>query len=168
MRKGSSKRKTQDMTSCKQLDFGWHPFSQKSKGHDEMAETGVSTIGRLLPNNSPEADRLFVPLADEPFAWFRSGQKKWELRRYGRQYTRKHVRVGRRVELRRGYKGPDALWGEILEVVEASGVDEFFNKVHFKEVIPVADSREHAIRIATDIMRTDSNTHVLGFAVGEL
>jgi hypothetical protein len=166
MHKGSSKGKTQDATSCKQLDFGWRPFSPKSRGHEEMAETGVSIIGHLSPSVPSNTDRLFVPLADEPFGWFRSGKKKWELRRFGRQYTRKHVRVGRRVELRRGYKGPDAIWGEVLEVMEASGVVDFFNKVDFKEVIPVAESREHAIRIATDILRVDPNTHLLGFSVG--
>lgn len=168
MHKGSSKRKTQNVTSCKQLDFDWYPFSPKSKSRGETAETGASTIGRPLSHDLPKADRLFVPLADQPFAWFRSGQKKWELRRFGRQYTPKHVRVGRRVELRRGYRGPDALWGDILDVVEANGVDDFFNKVHFKEVIPVADSREQAIKIAIDILKIDPKTPLLGFAVGHL
>src|SRR5262245_24971523 len=144
MRRGSSKRRTHNMTSCKQLDFDWHLFSPKSKSRDETVGTDASTIGPPLSPNLPKTDRLFVPLAKQPFAWFRSGQKKWELRRFGRQYTRKHVRVGRLVELRRGYKGPDALWGEILDVVEANSVDDFYNKVHFKEVIPVANSREHA------------------------
>src|SRR5258708_2524794 len=127
MHKGSSKRKTQDATSCKQRDFDWHLFSPKSKSSAETVETDASTIGRPLSRNLPKSDRLFVPLADQPFAWFRSGHKKWELRRFGRQYTLKHVRVGRRVELRRGYRGPDVLWGEILDVVEANGVDDFFN-----------------------------------------
>jgi hypothetical protein len=168
MPKGSSKRKMQNVTSCKQLDFDWRPFSPKSKSRDETDETGVSTIGRPSSLNLPKADRLFVALSDQPFAWFRSGQKKWELRRFGRQYTPKHVRVGRRVELRRGYRGPDVLWGEILDVIEAAGIDDFFNKVHFKEVIPVADSREQAIKIATDILKIDRQTPLLGFAVGHL
>jgi hypothetical protein len=109
-----------------------------------------------------------VPLADQPFAWFRSGKKKWELRRLGRQYTQRHVRVGRRVELRRGYRGPDVLWGEILAVIEANGIEDFFEKVDFKDVVPVADSREDAVRIATEILRIDSTTPLLGFAVGHL
>ena len=156
------------MTSCKQLDFDWCLFSPESGNRGETVGTGASTIGRPLSHDLPKADRLFVPLADQPFAWFRSGQKKWELRRFGRQYTRKHVKVGRSVELRRGYRGPDVLWGEILDVVEANGVDEFFSKVPYKEVIPVADSREQAIEIATAILKIEPNTPLLGFAVGRL
>ena len=60
------------------------------------------------------------------------------------------------------------LWGEILDVIEANGVADFFNKVHFKEVIPVADSREQAIKIAMDILKTDAETPLLGFAIGHL
>jgi hypothetical protein len=168
MHKGLSKRKMRDMTSCKQLDFDWLPFSQGSESPGETVETDASTIGRPSSADLPKADRLFVPLAALPFAWFCSGKKKWELRRFGKQYTPKHVRVGRRVELRKGYRGTDALWGEILDVVEAKGVDEFFNKVHFREVIPVADSREQAIKIATDILKIDRNTRLLGFSVGHL
>jgi hypothetical protein len=156
----------QTKTFSRQLDFDWLPFSQESKSRDGTVETGVSTIGRRLSPDPPKADRLFVPLADQPFAWFRSGRKKWELRRFGRQYTPKHVRIGRRVELRRGYKGPDVLWGEILDVVEANGVDDFFSKVYFKDVIPVADTREQAVEIVTAILKVDSMTHLLGFAVG--
>jgi len=130
-----------------------------------MVAADVFTTGRQLSPDRVE-DRLFVPLAEEPFNWFCSGQKKWELRRFGRQYTLKHVRVGRRVELRRGYRGPDALWGKILDVVQANSMDEFFNRVPFEEVIPVATSREHAIKIATDILGVDLKTPLLGFAVG--
>lgn len=129
-----------------------------------MVETDVSTTGHQLSRDRAE-DRLFVPLAEEPFNWFCSGEKKWELRRFGRQYTPKHVRKGRRVELRRGYRGPEALWGEILDVIQANGMDDFFNQVPFEEVIPVATSREQAIKIATDILRVDLKTPLLGFAV---
>jgi hypothetical protein len=111
---------------------------------------------------------LFVPLANQPFAWFRSGRKRWELRRFGRQYTLEHVRVGRRVELRRGYRGPDALWGEILDIMLANGLEDFFSKVYFKEVVPIAESREDAVKIATEILNVESNTPLLGFAVGDL
>jgi hypothetical protein len=166
MHKGSSRRKMRAAISCKQLDFDLHPFSQKSKGSDETVETDVSTIGPPLSNNPPKVDRLFVPLATQPFVWFSSGQKKWELRRFGRQYTPKHVRVGRRVELRRGYGGREVIWGKVLDVVEADGVDDFFNKVNYKEVVPVANSREDAIKIAIEILKIDPKTRLLGFAVG--
>jgi hypothetical protein len=129
-----------------------------------MAETGASTTGQRQPD-SCVIDRLFVPLAHQPFRWFQSGEKKWELRRFGRQYTPKYVRVGRRVELRKGYRGPDALWGKILDVIQAKNVDDFFNKVPFKDVIPVADTREDAVKIAIHILNVDSDTPLLGFAV---
>ncbi|WP_316196913.1 hypothetical protein [Bradyrhizobium sp. SZCCHNS3053] len=166
MPNGSSKRKMRQATSCKQLDFDWRQSSQGSNNRDVMVEIDACTIGPQL--SVDPADRLFVPLAASPFNWFQSGQKKWELRRFGRQYTPKHVRVGRRVELRKGYKGPESIWGEVLDVVEANGLDDFFNKVDFKEVIPVASTREDAVQIASDILRVGSSTPLLGFCVVKL
>ena len=113
-------------------------------------------------------DRLFVPLSTDPFNWFVLGKKKWELRRRGRQYTRHHVRVGRSVEFRRGYRGRDALWGEIVAVIEADSIEEFFRKVPFREVIPTATSVEEAIAISTGILRVEANTPILGFEIGNL
>jgi ASC-1-like (ASCH) protein len=169
MHNSSSKRKTLDATSSRQLDFDWPLFTQKSpKKGDATTEAAASTIGRRSLLSAPKVDRLFVPLADQPFAWFRSGKKKWELRRLGRQYTPKHVRVGRRVELRRGYKGPDVLWGEILEVILANGLEDFLSKVCFKKVVPVAESREDAVEIATKILNVEPKTPLLGFSVGDL
>jgi ASC-1-like (ASCH) protein len=109
---------------------------------------------------------LFVPLANEPFDWFVQGKKKWELRRRGRQYTRRHVRIGRPVELRRGYRNGDTLWGEIVNVIEADGIEEFFRKVPFLDVIPVAKSVGEAIAISSEILGVDVNTPLLGFAIG--
>jgi ASC-1-like (ASCH) protein len=168
MPKSSLRQRAPKETSCNQLDFDWPQFSQKLQMAESTVATGGYTIGRQSSPESLKQDRLFVPLADEPFNWFSSGQKKWELRRFGRQYTRKHVRVGRCVELRRGYRGPDALWGKIISIVEAQGIEDFFNKVPFQDVIPVAHSRDDAIRIATNILRADSNTCLLGFAIGSL
>lgn len=112
--------------------------------------------------------RLFVALAREPFSWFESGQKLWELRRYGRQYTEKHVKTGRAVELRKGYACPDrALRGVISHVRQASCLREFFENVPYSEVIPTAVSREDAILRASRILAIplDSQIAVLGFRV---
>jgi hypothetical protein len=109
--------------------------------------------------------RLFVPLANEPFRWFASGRKQWELRRLGRQYTRKNLIPGRRVELRRGYSDKTgALWGTVAEVREASGVSEFFAHIDYRYVIPVARDRAEAVQIATQILG-DANAPVIGFRV---
>jgi hypothetical protein len=115
-----------------------------------------------------EIDRLFVPLAAEPFAWFVSGEKKWELRKYGRQYTEKHVRAGRKVELRLGYSNPDrALWGVIISVERASTVEEFFDRVPYNQVIPIASSQSEAIALVNLILNLDPSAEVpvLGFQV---
>jgi ASCH domain len=110
-------------------------------------------------------DRLFVPLANAPFCWFASGQKRWELRRLGRQYTRKHLIPGRRVELRRGYSDKTAaLWGRIAEVLEAENLSRFFDVVDFRDVIPEAASRAEAVSTAAQILRHD-NVRVIGFRI---
>jgi ASC-1-like (ASCH) protein len=168
MRKGSSARKALEAISSKQLDFAWHQSSPKSKKFKETVETGVSTTGRQLPADRAKLDRLFVPLATDPFNWFVVGKKKWELRRRGRQYTRHHVRVGRSVEFRRGYRGREVLWGEIVAVIEADNIEEFFRKVPFREVIPTASSVEEAIAISSGILKVEANTPLLGFAIGNL
>ncbi len=111
-------------------------------------------------------DRLFVPLSSEPYSWFQSGLKKWELRKYGRQYTEKHVYLGRRVELRRGYSDKTkVLWG-VIEVVEcANNLELFFGKVAFHEVIPVASNLQDAISQVALILRIhpNENLKLIGF-----
>lgn len=65
-------------------------------------------------------DRLFVPLAREPFVDFLSNGKLVEIRKYGRNFTEKTVFTGRKVELRLGYSGGGKIWGSIEEVKIAS------------------------------------------------
>jgi|SRR5208337_1582498 len=116
----------------------------------------------------PSEKRLFVALARDPFVWFESGRKFWELRRYGRQYTEKHVKTGRAVELRNGYARPDrALYGVISQVVQATCLREFFENIPYSEVIPTAISREDAILTAARILAIppDTEVAVLGFRV---
>jgi ASCH domain len=121
--------------------------------------------GARKPTESGKRDRVFVPLADAPFRWFASGRKCWELRRLGRQYTEKHLQLGRRVELRRGYSDKvAALWGKITEVRIAENVPQFLSLVDFKEVIPEAADRDDAVRIASAILR-DASTPVIGFRI---
>ena len=114
------------------------------------------------------AKRLFVPLSSEPYDWFRSGRKRWELRRYGRQYTPALVRQGRQVELRRGYRSQSqALWGHIVRTVEATSLPSFFDQVPFQLVIPVAKTRDEAVALASSILglAPNENTRVLGFEI---
>lgn len=130
------------------------------------------TGGQLaLPFGPPEQakkdTRLFVPLANDPFKWFASGKKKWELRREGRAYTPKHLRAGRRVELRRGYSDAKrALWGAIVETFSAPSLYAFFERVPYQEVIPAAASLQDAVERARVILRVDADKDaVIGFRV---
>ena len=62
-------------------------------------------------------DRLFVPLNKHWYDLFPEGKKKWEIRGLSNQFNRQTVRVGRDVELRRGYVKEGAIWGKIVEVI---------------------------------------------------
>jgi hypothetical protein len=117
---------------------------------------------------SLKIDRLFVPLARDPYDWFRSGDKKWELRRRRGQFTERHVYSGRRVELRLGYSDRErAAWGIISAVVTANDLQSFFRVVPFREVIPAACSVEEAIECTSEILSLSPNKHVplIGFRV---
>jgi len=117
--------------------------------------------------NDPR-ERLFVPLSTEPFVWFKEGRKKWELRKYGRQYTEKHVHPGRPVELRCGYGARNnALWGTIVAVKKTRGLKEFFSLVPFASVIPKARTQPEAERIVREILRlsSDDSETLIGFEV---
>jgi hypothetical protein len=61
-------------------------------------------------------DRLFVPLNKHWYNLFLEGKKKWEIRGLSNRFNRQTVRVGRDVELRRGYAKEGAIWGKIVEV----------------------------------------------------
>lgn len=113
---------------------------------------------------SPGESRLFVPLSSRPFGWFSSGRKRWELRRLGRQYTPRHLVVGRRVELRLGYSTGRSLWGFLAEVKAASSIGDFMEAVPFDHVIPDATDAAQATGIAHGILG-DGNFDVIGFRV---
>jgi hypothetical protein len=113
-------------------------------------------------------DRIFVALSREPYAWFESGEKVWELRKYGRQFTEKHIYPGRRVELRRGYSDASrTLWGTIQRVEKAVGIEDFFDKVPYSDVIPVAKNRADAAMMAKEILGIgeDPQVPLVGFMV---
>ena len=129
---------------------------------------------RLPSKSSFEVDRLFVPLSSEPFDWFVSGEKTWELRRHGRQFTRDHVYRGRYVELRRGYNSNDSLVGTINSVVESSSLREIFEavgKIEFEKgyraIIPNARSLEEACAKAEEILKPKPGEKFIAFNVVE-
>src|SRR6266581_9673222 len=91
--------------------------------------------------------RLFIPLKGDAFRWFESGQKKFELRRIGRQFTPELVRSGRRVELRYGYSAR-ARWGYVGEVYVGEDLHALLTRVGFERVVPPALTIREAVSIA--------------------
>ncbi|WP_026618788.1 hypothetical protein [Ensifer sp. WSM1721] len=145
-------------TSCKSQD------SQLLLQYPAKGVAGESEPGCYTTLPQFRHKRLFVALASEPFRWFESGEKLWELRRFGRQFNDARVCVGREVELRRGYSTKDSIWGEVNTVVVAESIAEFFKKVPFSEVIPIAESLSDAVEIAQQIIGHDDQK-VIGFRV---
>jgi hypothetical protein len=118
--------------------------------------------------SGPDEKRLFVPLSIKPFEWFLYGRKAWELRKCARQFTPDHIRIGRPVELRLGYGRPErSLWGQVVDVITADSLTEFFDRVDWRQVLPDSMDRADAERNAREILGLDANDKrpVIGFRV---
>lgn len=103
--------------------------------------------------------RLFVPLSTEPFTWFKKGQKQWEVRRYGRQYTEKNVYCNRIVEFRKGYiNGEDSHWGIIDNVMIFENINELFKEIPFGRIIPTAIDEAEAKKYISSILSIDNDS----------
>lgn len=130
-----------------------------------QATTSASSMDEVGEKNF---DRLFVPLATAPYHWFLSGAKSWELRKMRRQFTPKHVRAGRKVELRKGYADKNSsLWGNIDRLVIADSLHEFFEKVDWESVIPESTSLDSAIAEVEEILglETANDGPFIGFSI---
>lgn len=112
-------------------------------------------------------DRLFVALAKDPYVWFASGAKTWEVRQAKRGFSPQHVRVGRQVELRLGYSSPNSIWGRIVQVEVASGLAELFSQVPYENVTPLAASLDEALAVVAAILRLnpDEPASLIAFRV---
>lgn len=84
------------------------------------------------------SDRLFVPLNKEWYNLFLAGKKKWEIRGYSSRFNEKTVKVGRDVELRKGYMKEGALWGAISEVRVTNSVYDVSTEIT-KELFPIPE-----------------------------
>lgn len=103
--------------------------------------------------NDLKLDRIFVPLASNPYDWFLSGKKRWELRRYGRQYTEKHIKIGKVVELRCGYNNrKKAVWGIIEDIQYFGSLSDVFQNINYKEIIPISENIEDAKELTGKIL----------------
>lgn len=96
---------------------------------------------------------LFVPLSTEPFRWFQSGKKTWEMRRARGAFLPARLTLGRPVTLRRGYSTSDNLHGTIGTVIDGQTIQEVFNRLfYWFELIPVASSESEAIDMCSKIL----------------
>jgi ASC-1-like (ASCH) protein len=101
-----------------------------------------------------EQARLFVPLNARAYEWFASGAKRYELRRYRRQYNLIQIKEGRTVELRRGYSG-ESLWGEVGEIHTGEDLSQLLHQVDYRSVLPSADSLGEALEIAQEFVGSE-------------
>lgn len=109
-------------------------------------------------------NRLFVPLSRDPYNWLNNGSKKWELRRYGRQYTHKNIRVGRLVEFRFGYSDPSkAIWAIITDVNIYESLVNLYDKIPYKDILPEAISQVDAITYSKEILNLEKYPHTEKF-----
>jgi len=91
----------------------------------------------LHPEVFMKRDRLFVPLNKHWYDLFANGKKKWEIRGVGPLFNSGTVRIGRDVELRRGYAKEGALWGTITDIIITRHVYDVPLKVK-KELFPIS------------------------------
>lgn len=86
-----------------------------------------------------ELNRLFLPLNTSWYNLFKSGKKKWEARGISGRFNERSVRIGRMVELRKGYAKEGAIWGVITDFLIT---DSIYN-------IPIS-IKEELFPISTD------------------
>jgi len=102
--------------------------------------------------------RLFVPLSSQPFEQFERGYKEYEVRKYGRQFTEKHVFSGRRVELRKGYSGP-SFWGVVGDV-HIGALEDIIAAVDYRKVEPTTGGVKYAALVNRECLG-DAEKYIL-------
>ncbi len=111
-------------------------------------ENARLAIERAKPEPRPPMEPLLVALPPETFRWFAEGGRRWEVRRYGREFIERFVFTGRAVELRRGRRPDEALKGVIARVILADDLPALFDQIAYRDVVPEATSLEEAIETA--------------------
>lgn len=115
----------------------------------------------LRPTKRQICRRLFVPLSREPYEWFSSGQKEWEIRKQRGAFSDGQVFMGRPVELRLGYRdASSSFWGTVIDVIKAESLAEIFECVPFEKAIPSANDLDSALSIASKILGVSANQRI--------
>ena len=93
------------------------------------SEAGVRQEGEpqsreVKASRGEEHAPLFIPLKTEYFEAFERGDKDTEYRKYGGQWTEKHVYPGRKVVLSKGYGKQARLTGTVVEATRGAPPDD--------------------------------------------
>ena len=80
--------------------------------------------------------RLFIPLCSDPFNWFLSGEKEWELRKQSGQFNPDRIEIGSYAELRRGYSAKNGIcWGKVTDCKSFTSLKDVFSVIPYQKII---------------------------------
>ena len=98
------------------------PRGVEQKGEDKRG----ADLQRAEKTRAEAGDRaaLFIPLNGEHYDAFERGDKTTEYRKYGGQWTEKHVYPGRAVVLSKGYGKQARLTGTVIEATRGAPPDD--------------------------------------------
>lgn len=110
---------------------------------------------------------LIFSLNDAPYFWFTNCGKEFEIKEYNNRWNNKKIHTGRKIKGVHRHCGNKFFTGEIGEVVTGT-LDEIFNKVDFKKIIPIANFREDAIKIINDFIPVKRGKKYIAFEIIKL
>lgn len=97
-----------------------------------------------IENKIKENSRLFLPLNQVWYELFANGQKEWEIRGICDNFNQKTVKLGRTVEIRKGYQS-DPLWGIIKEKLVVDSIEKIPKTIYDKIVPPSVQEKPEVI-----------------------
>lgn len=89
--------------------------------------------------------------------WYERLEKEWELRAIGKRYNSESIYDGREVQVNRAYTKTNFL-GHIDGDPVAGNLDRILDEIDFRKIIPIAGTRDDAVRIIKGI--TDSEEYI--------
>lgn len=103
--------------------------------------------GFNIPDNEykiRENSRLFLPLNQMWYELFANGQKEWEIRGINDNFNQKTVKLGRTVEIRKGYQS-NPLWGIIKDKIVVDSMEKIPKTIYDKTVPPSVQEKPEII-----------------------
>ena len=104
--------------------------------------------------------RLFIPLCSDPFTWFETGEKEWELRKQSKRFNPENIEIGSYVELRRGYVAKNGVsWGRVTDCKTFSSFKDVFSSIPYHKIVR-ADNEEQAVDYICSLLDLSPDTQV--------